>query len=177
MFFFVYVLDPGSHCRQPAQSVSPGTLASHETQLPLAPWRLQPTTDGSHRVKKRHVALRHPSHDCVLSQIRTAKILAWAAAAYISILIIASHKHYTVDVTVAWYTVPLVFYALERRWTTRRGETSRADSTDTQMKSLREVLIREGDRSQHNGASTVGNSEASTAGFNGSSTSGFNGVF
>lgn len=40
----------------------------------------------------------------------------------LSLLIIASHKHYTVDVTVAWYTVPLVFLALERRYSTKRKE-------------------------------------------------------
>lgn len=34
--------------------------------------------------------------------------------------IIASRKHYSVDVVVAWYTVPLVFYAAHRRWTTKR---------------------------------------------------------
>lgn len=34
--------------------------------------------------------------------------------------IVASRKHYSVDVVVAWYTVPLVFYAMHRRWTTVR---------------------------------------------------------
>lgn len=50
------------------------------------------------------------------------KVLAWVLALALSLLIIASHKHYTVDVTVAWYTVPLVFLALERRYTTKRKE-------------------------------------------------------
>lgn len=48
------------------------------------------------------------------------KVFAWAAAAVLSGLIVASRKHYTVDVVIAWYTVPLVFLALYRRWTTRR---------------------------------------------------------
>lgn len=103
-------------------------------------------------------------------QMRTAKILAWIAAAVLSILIIASHKHYTVDVTIAWYTVPLVFYTLERRWTTRRGDT-KGDTSDTQMKSLREVLVREVDRSQQDNGGALAVSEASsTAGFNGAFT-------
>lgn len=102
-----------------------------------------------------------------IMQMRTAKILAWMAAMVLSVLIIASHKHYTVDVTVAWYTVPLVFYTLERRWTTRRGDT-KGDILDTQMKSLREVLVREADRSQQDSGGTMTTSEpSSTAGFTG----------
>ncbi|GFH18656.1 PAP2_C domain-containing protein, partial [Haematococcus lacustris] len=48
------------------------------------------------------------------------KAIAWTCGAIVSALIIASRKHYTVDIVVAWYTVPLVFYTLHRRWTTRR---------------------------------------------------------
>lgn len=29
-------------------------------------------------------------------------------------------QHYSVDVVVAFYTVPLVFYTMHRRWTTKR---------------------------------------------------------
>jgi hypothetical protein len=29
----------------------------------------------------------------------------------VSVLIIASRKHYTVDIVIAWYTVPLVSWA------------------------------------------------------------------
>lgn len=48
------------------------------------------------------------------------KILGWIGVAMMSLVIVASRKHYSVDVVVAWYTVPLVFYALLRRWTTKR---------------------------------------------------------
>lgn len=48
------------------------------------------------------------------------KRLAWAGAVVLSVLIIASRKHYSVDVVVAWYTVPLVFFYMQRRWTTQR---------------------------------------------------------
>lgn len=49
------------------------------------------------------------------------KILAWIGMAMLSMCIVASHKHYSVDVVVAWYTVPLVFYTMLRRWTTVRS--------------------------------------------------------
>ncbi len=48
------------------------------------------------------------------------KIIAWIGVALMGLCIIASRKHYSVDVVVAWYTVPLVFYAMHRRWTTKR---------------------------------------------------------
>lgn len=100
-------------------------------------------------------------------QFRAGKILSWTAAAILSLLIIASHKHYTVDVTVAWYTVPLVFYTLERRWTTRRGDT-KVDNSDSQMKSLREVLVREVGGTHQDNSGPVEASEApSTAGYAG----------
>ncbi|GAB4819233.1 hypothetical protein N2152v2_006279 [Parachlorella kessleri] len=48
------------------------------------------------------------------------KIVGWLGVAAMSLCIVMSRKHYTVDVVVAWYTVPLVFYAMHRRWTTKR---------------------------------------------------------
>ena len=48
------------------------------------------------------------------------KIVAWIGVAAMGLCIVASRKHYSVDVVVAWYTVPLVFYAMHRRWTTKR---------------------------------------------------------
>ncbi len=52
--------------------------------------------------------------------VAAVKALSWLLGVVISVLIVASRKHYTVDVVIAWYTVPLVFYAMYRRWTTRR---------------------------------------------------------
>ena len=46
------------------------------------------------------------------------KKLLWASAVALSLLIVASRKHYTVDVVVAWYVVPLVWSFASRRWTT-----------------------------------------------------------
>lgn len=48
------------------------------------------------------------------------KIISWIGVAMMSLCIVASRKHYSVDVVVAWYVVPLVFYAMMRRWTTVR---------------------------------------------------------
>lgn len=48
------------------------------------------------------------------------KVIAWCMVFTLSVLIVASRKHYTVDVLIAWYVVPLVFYAMLRRWTTKR---------------------------------------------------------
>ena len=48
------------------------------------------------------------------------QVFAWCAVFVLSVLIVASRKHYTVDVLIAWYVVPLVFYAMLRRWTTKR---------------------------------------------------------
>ncbi|KAJ7540285.1 hypothetical protein O6H91_10G007700 [Diphasiastrum complanatum] len=46
---------------------------------------------------------------------RWIKRLAWAVNVVLGLLIIASRKHYTVDVVVAWYTVLLVFYFVDRQ--------------------------------------------------------------
>ena len=78
-------------------------------------------------------------------RVLVIKILAWMLGAVLSLLIIASRKHYTVDIVVAWYTVPLVFYTFHRRWTTKRdmGEASsiedeRASSADDEEKVTRD---------------------------------------
>lgn len=48
------------------------------------------------------------------------KIIAWIGVGLMSLCIVASRKHYSVDVIIAWYVVPLVFYTMLRRWTTKR---------------------------------------------------------
>ena len=59
---------------------------------------------------------------CILYSLRgnfrVLKVLWWLAAAALSLLIVASRKHYSVDVVVAWYAVPLIFFGLSRtrRW-------------------------------------------------------------
>lgn len=59
---------------------------------------------------------------CILYSMRgnwrIVKIFWWLAAVALSLLIVASRKHYTVDVVVAWYAVPLIFFGLSRtrRW-------------------------------------------------------------
>ncbi|XP_073526385.1 uncharacterized protein [Phyllobates terribilis] len=46
---------------------------------------------------------------------RWIKQLAWLVAIVQSLLIIASRKHYTVDIVVAWYTVNLVVYFIDKQ--------------------------------------------------------------
>ncbi|XP_062179826.1 phosphatidylinositol:ceramide inositolphosphotransferase-like isoform X2 [Phragmites australis] len=46
---------------------------------------------------------------------RFIKLLAWLMAIIQSLLIIASRKHYTVDVVVAWYTVNLVVFFVDNK--------------------------------------------------------------
>ncbi|CAN0854602.1 Phosphatidylinositol:ceramide inositolphosphotransferase 3 [Linum grandiflorum] len=58
---------------------------------------------------------------------RFIKHLAWFLAVVQSLLILASRKHYTVDIVVAWYTVNLVMFFLDRKLTElpdRPGVTS-----------------------------------------------------
>ncbi|KAK9815443.1 hypothetical protein WJX72_003721 [[Myrmecia] bisecta] len=51
---------------------------------------------------------------------KAVKAIVWTAVATLSVLIVASRKHYSVDVVIAWYVVPLVFWTMHRRWTTKR---------------------------------------------------------
>ncbi|KAK4773686.1 hypothetical protein SAY87_028705 [Trapa incisa] len=46
---------------------------------------------------------------------RFIKLFAWLLAVAQSLLIIACHKHYTVDIVVAWYTVNLVAFFIDRK--------------------------------------------------------------
>ncbi|XWS53063.1 hypothetical protein CRYUN_Cryun11dG0125600 [Craigia yunnanensis] len=46
---------------------------------------------------------------------RCIKQFAWLPAVVQSLLIIASRKHYTIDIVVAWYTVNLVAFFLDRK--------------------------------------------------------------
>lgn len=47
--------------------------------------------------------------------LRFIKLLGWVIAILQSLLIVSSRKHYTVDVVVAWYTVNLVVFFLDKK--------------------------------------------------------------
>ncbi|KAK4767305.1 hypothetical protein SAY86_015055 [Trapa natans] len=47
---------------------------------------------------------------------RFIKQVAWLVAVIQSLLIVASRKHYTVDVVVAWYTVNLVVFFIDKKF-------------------------------------------------------------
>lgn len=70
--------------------------------------------------------------------------MAWGLAATLAVLIICSRKHYTVDVLIAWYVVPLVFLALERRYTTRE----RNDADALKSVELQSILVADEERSE-----------------------------
>ncbi|CAI0540303.1 unnamed protein product [Linum tenue] len=52
---------------------------------------------------------------CRYGTKRCIKYFAWLLAVFQSLLILASRKHYTVDVVVAWYTVNLVIFFLDKK--------------------------------------------------------------
>uniref|UniRef100_A0A2N9G7T3 Sphingomyelin synthase-like domain-containing protein n=1 Tax=Fagus sylvatica TaxID=28930 RepID=A0A2N9G7T3_FAGSY len=47
--------------------------------------------------------------------VRCIKQFAWFFAVIQSLLIIASRKHYTVDIVVAWYTVTLIVFFVDKK--------------------------------------------------------------
>lgn len=68
------------------------------------------------------------------------KVAAWALAATLAVLIICSRKHYTVDILIAWYVVPLVFLALERRYTTKERNDADALKSGASVE-LQTILV------------------------------------
>lgn len=66
------------------------------------------------------------------------KAAAFLYTAGTALCIIASRKHYTVDVTVAFYVIPLVFFHYRRHWTTLRDDICTADNRS--IVSLAQVL-------------------------------------
>lgn len=73
---------------------------------------------------------------------RWIKQLAWAVAVVLSLLIVASRKHYTVDVVVAWYTVNLVVFYVDRQVSeTDVGERASANGLQLLPSSMRDKDI------------------------------------
>lgn len=42
------------------------------------------------------------------------KVFAWVMSIAFSFIVISTHKHYSVDVVIAWYTVPLIWIMMDR---------------------------------------------------------------
>ena len=57
---------------------------------------------------------------------RYLKAVAWALVAVLCILIVASRKHYTSDVVVALYVVPLLYYGYDVVWVLSLGARHRS---------------------------------------------------
>lgn len=53
---------------------------------------------------------------------RPLKLLGWTAGLVLAVLIIAARKHYTVDIVIAWYTVPMVYTLLHVYWHQRQQQ-------------------------------------------------------
>ncbi|ONK62154.1 uncharacterized protein A4U43_C07F950 [Asparagus officinalis] len=60
--------------------------------------------------------------------VRLIKTLSWLMAIMQSLLIIASRKHYSVDVVVAWYTVNLVVFFIDQKLTELPDRTGSSGS-------------------------------------------------
>ena len=58
------------------------------------------------------------------------QVIGWVAVTLMSVLIVASRKHYSVDVVIAWYVVPLVYWTLQRHWGIKRRFSDSATSLD-----------------------------------------------
>ena len=58
------------------------------------------------------------------------QVIGWVAVALMSVLIVASRKHYSVDVVIAWYVVPLVYWTLQRHWAVKRRFSDSAASLE-----------------------------------------------
>ena len=65
-----------------------------------------------------------------VSQRIAAQVIGWAAVLLMSVLIVASRKHYSVDVVIAWYVVPLVYWTLQRHFNTKRHFSDSATSLE-----------------------------------------------
>ncbi|KAF6254779.1 PAP2 superfamily C-terminal-domain-containing protein [Scenedesmus sp. NREL 46B-D3] len=111
---------PAPHCHA-------GTPTA--TRAPVAAWWRHLVVDVGRQVATSCGDLIFSSHmTFILTGVlaythygskRLVKAAAWAAAAVLAVLIIAARKHYTVDVVIAWYTVPMVYTLLHVFWRQR----------------------------------------------------------
>ncbi|XP_068644104.1 phosphatidylinositol:ceramide inositolphosphotransferase 2-like isoform X2 [Aristolochia californica] len=87
---------------------------------------------------------------------RCIKQIAWLIAVTLSFLIIASRKHYTVDVVVAWYTVSLVIFFVDKKL------PEMPDRTSGMSPSLLPMSTKDGKSKEENHKLINGNSVDST---------------
>ncbi|KAG9453242.1 hypothetical protein H6P81_006146 [Aristolochia fimbriata] len=83
---------------------------------------------------------------------RCIKRIAWLIAVTLSFLIVASRKHYTVDVVVAWYTVNLVIFFVDKKLPEMPDRTSGTSPSLLPMSTKeRDIKLREENLKQING--------------------------
>lgn len=123
---------PAPHCHA-------GTLTA--TRPPVTAWWQHLVVDVRRQVATSCGDLIFSSHmTFILTGVlaythygskRLVKAAAWAAAAVLALLIIAARKHYTVDVVIAWYVVPMVYTLLHVFWRQRCSSSSSYDALPT----------------------------------------------
>ncbi|KAJ4725680.1 phosphatidylinositol:ceramide inositolphosphotransferase 1-like [Melia azedarach] len=89
---------------------------------------------------------------------RCVKQFAWLLAVVESLLIIASRKHYTVDIVVAWYTVNLVVFFVDKKLPELPDRSNGSSSLPLLPTSTRDKDGKNKDEQQrsHNGTSSSG---------------------
>ena len=105
-FLSTILPSPNFHCRAGAPDYDPPTTATEII------FRLDATNGCGDLIFSSHMifctvgglTIHHYSHN------RYLKMIVWALIGVLGCLIVAARKHYTVDVIVAWYTCPLLWF-------------------------------------------------------------------
>jgi hypothetical protein len=119
-FFSTILPGPAHHCRE-GQPTARREWVHHWWEHFVVDIRRQATNSCGDLIFSSHTTfiVSFVVNYTYYGKNYAVKCASYVLAVILSVLIIASRKHYTVDVVVAWYTVPLVFLALERRFTTK----------------------------------------------------------
>ncbi|KAI4378494.1 hypothetical protein MLD38_015965 [Melastoma candidum] len=86
---------------------------------------------------------------------RFIKQCGWLLAVIQSVLIIASHKHYTVDIVVAWYTVNLVIFFINKKFPELRDRSVSSQQLLPVISKDKEVKSKEDQYNSVNGIATT----------------------
>ncbi|CAN1142472.1 Phosphatidylinositol:ceramide inositolphosphotransferase 1 [Linum perenne] len=115
-FYATQLPGPNYHCREGSEVARlPRPQSVHEVLLLNFPRGVMfgcgDLIFSSHMIFTLVFVLSYQKY----GSVRCIKQLAWLVAIIQSLLIIASRKHYTVDVVVAWYTVNLVVFFVDKK--------------------------------------------------------------
>lgn len=111
MSFMATVLPgPNYHCRPGSLEYAPPQTAADVFARTDAFKGCGDLVFSSHTIFVMTCALTYQRYG---SSVNTKRLM-WAVVFVFGLLVVAARKHYTLDVVVAWYTVPLVWVAYER---------------------------------------------------------------